>query len=73
MDNIYGMIIDRLANKKEQLKEKQTYFSIMCENEMQSGTFERNAIADLVVMQQLKSEIAELEHWEMVMRVQMNK
>lgn len=72
MDNIYEMITDRLSNKKNELKERQEQFAVMCEREMQSGTFERNAIADLVVMQQLKSEIAELEHWETIMRAQID-
>ena len=42
----------------------------MCDNEMDSKTFERNAINDLLIMQQLKSEIAELEHFEMMNRMQ---
>ncbi len=70
MNKMYKMISDRLENKKSELKERQEQFTVMCEREMQSGTFERNAIADLVVMQQLKSEIGELEHWEMLLRVQ---
>lgn len=73
MDNIYEMITDRLVNKKSELTECQEQFAVMCARELQSGTFERNAISDLVVMQQLKSEIKELEHWEMLLRVQMNK
>ena len=70
-DNIYEILTDRLKQKKDELREKQYQFSIMCENEMQSGTFERNAISDLVVMQQLKSEIGEMEHWEMLLKSQM--
>ena len=45
----------------------------MWNNEKNSGCFERNAINDLLIMQQLKSEIAELEHLEMIMRVQIQK
>lgn len=62
------IIAKRLKNKREELKTMQNYFNIMCHNEMDSKTFERNAINDLIVMQQLKSEIAELEHIEMLCR-----
>ena len=71
MNEIYKMILERLENKRNELKERQEYFSVMCEREMQSGTFVRNAISDLVVMQQLKSEIGELEYWEIFLRVRL--
>ena len=71
MNEIYKMILERLGNKRNELKERQEYFSVMCEREMQSGTFERNAISDLVVMQQLKSEIGELEYWETFLRARL--
>lgn len=45
----------------------------MWHNEKHLGCFERNAINDLLIMQQLKSEIKELEHWEMLMKVQIDK
>lgn len=57
-----NVVKERLEEKKTELKIKQEYFSVMCHNEMNSNTFERNAINDLLIMQQLKSEIKELEH-----------
>ena len=70
MDEYMKIIAERLENKRTELKSKQEYFNVMCHNEMDSKTFERNAINDLLVMQQLKSEIAELEHFEMMNRMQ---
>lgn len=73
MDEYMKIIAERLKNKRTELKSKQEYFNVMCHNEMNSKTFERNAINDLLVMQQLKSEIAELEHLEMMNRMQGGK
>lgn len=73
MKKIYDIMVKRLNDKKDELKEKQEQFSVMCHNEMQSQCFEQNAINDLIVMQQLKSEIAELEHQEMLIRSQIEK
>lgn len=73
MDEYMKIIAERLENKRTELKSKQEYFNVMCHNEMNSKTFERNAINDLLVMQQLKSEIAELEHLEMMNRMQDGK
>lgn len=70
MDEYMKIIAERLKNKRAELKSKQEYFIVMCDNEMDSNTFERNAINDLLVMQQLKAEIAELEHFEMMNRMQ---
>lgn len=70
MDKYMEIISERLENKKAELKAKQEYFNVMCHNEMDSKTFERNAINDLLVMQQLKSEIAELEYFEAMNRMQ---
>lgn len=70
MDKYMKIVSERLENKRAELKQHQEYFSVMCHNEMDSNTFERNAINDLLVMQQLKSEIAELEHFEMMNRMQ---
>lgn len=70
MDKYMKIVAERLENKRAELKSKQEYFNVMCHNEMDSKTFERNAINDLLVMQQLKSEIAELEHFEMMNRMQ---
>lgn len=69
MDKVYELMIERLNNKKSELKERQESFSVMCHNEMDSGCFERNAISDLNIMQQLKSEISELEHWKLLMEM----
>lgn len=73
MDKIYESVINTLNNKKSELQTRQEDFCVMCNNEMQSGCFERNAINDLIIMQQLKSEIAELEHLETLIRVQLKK
>lgn len=73
MEKMYDLIIERLNIKKTELSERQEQFDVMWHNEKYSGCFERNAINDLLVMQQLKSEIEELEHWKMLMRVQIQK
>lgn len=70
MDKYMKIVTERLENKRAELKSKQEYFGVMCDNEMDSKTFEKNAINDLLVMQQLKSEIAELEHFEMMNKMQ---
>lgn len=73
MKKMHENIVERLNNKKSELSERQDQFDVMWHNERKSGCFERNAINDLLIMQQLKSEIAELEHLEMIMRVQIQK
>lgn len=70
MKKMYGLIIERMNVKKTELSERQDQFDVMWHNEKNSGCFERNVINDLLIMQQLKTEIAELEHWETLMRVQ---
>ncbi len=70
MDKIYKIITKKLSDKKNELSEKQKCFSVMCRNEIESQCFERNAINDLMTMQQLKSEISELEHLELLVRSQ---
>lgn len=72
MKKMYDNIVERLNNKKIELAERQDQFDVMWHNERHSGCFERNAINDLLIMQQLKSEIFELEHWEMMIRVQIS-
>ena len=62
-------IKERLENKKAELKQQQEYFLVLCHSEMNTKMFERNAINDLLVMQQLKSEIAELERLEMMCNI----
>lgn len=64
--DFYDILVKRLENKKAELKERQEQFISVCENEMNSKTFERNAINELVIMQSLKSEIAELEFMQSV-------
>lgn len=73
MKKMYGLITERLNVKKSELSERQDQFDVMWHNGKNSGCFERNAINDLLIMQQLKSEIAELEHLETLMRVQLQK
>lgn len=73
MKKMHENIVERLNNKKSELSERQDQFDVMWHNERKTGCFERNAINDLLIMQQLKSEIAELEHWETLMRVQIQK
>lgn len=73
MKKMYGLIAERINAKKTELSERQDQFDVMWHNKKNSGCFERNAINDLLIMQQLKSEISELKHWEMLMRVQIQK
>lgn len=73
MKKTHGNVVKRLNNKKTELSKRQDQFDVMWCNEKHSGCFERNAINDLLIMQQLKAEIAELEYWEMLMRVQIEK
>ena len=61
MNNTYEVIKRMLQNKKEELDRKQDYFKVMCDREMHTSNFERNAINDLMVMMTLKTEIQELE------------
>lgn len=64
--DFYNILVKRLESKKAELKERQEQFISVCENEMNSKTFERNAINELMIMQSLKSEIAELEFMQSV-------
>lgn len=73
MKKMHDLISERLNAKKTELSERQEQFDVMWHNERHSGCFERNAINDLLIMQQLKSEIVELEHWEVLMRAQIQK
>lgn len=56
----------RLKDKEEELDERQYQFEVMFHNEKNSGTFERNAINDLMIMMQLKSEIGEIKYYLML-------
>lgn len=73
MEKVYDLIVERLNAKRAELSERQDQFDVMWHNKKNSGCFERNAINDLLIMQQLKSEISELEHWEMLMRARIQK
>lgn len=73
MKNVYENIVERLNNKRVELSDRQDQFDVMWHNERHSGCFERNAINGLLIMQQLKSEIKELEHWEMLIKSQIDK
>lgn len=73
MKKMHDLITERINIKKAELSERQDQFDVMWHNERKSGCFERNAINDLLIMQQLKSEISELEYWETLMRVQIQK
>lgn len=64
--DFYDILVKRLESKKAELKERQEQFINVCENEMNSKTFERNAINELMIMQSLKSEIAELDFMQSV-------
>lgn len=66
--NLYDIVIKRLNSKKIELEERQKQFEVFFYNKKYSKCFERNAINDLLVIQQLKSEISELEHLELIMR-----
>lgn len=62
MKNVNETLKERLEYKRNELQRRQRNFVDLCNNEILTDCFERNAIADLSVMQQLKSEISELEH-----------
>lgn len=53
-------IVARINSLKEDLSKKQEYFKINIQN-MDSPTYEDNAINDLLVMKKLKTEIEQLE------------
>jgi hypothetical protein len=68
---MYEVITNRLESKRAELKEEREYFKNMCQNEITTSNFEKNAISVLLVMQQLKSEISELEHIEAMYKMKM--
>jgi hypothetical protein len=67
MEKHYKIIIDRLESKRNELAQRQKYFINRCNSEIHTQNFERNSINELIVMQQLKSEIEELEYSEMIL------
>lgn len=52
----------RLQSKESQLSRRKEIFKIMVENEINTGNFERNAISDLMLMFELKTEIKEIKN-----------
>lgn len=73
MNQMYENVIERLNIKKQELLERQEQFDVLWHNEKSSKCFERNAINDLLIMQQLKSEISELEYWELLLRAKIKE
>ncbi len=63
---LFALMVEKLEAKKTELKSKREYFQVMVSNEIDSGCFEQNAINDLLYMKELRTEIAELEHWTRV-------
>lgn len=63
---IYSLMMEKLEAKKAELKSRREHFQIMVNNEIDTGCFEQNAINDLLYMKELRTEIAELEHWTRV-------
>lgn len=60
MNNQREIIKQRLAVKKRELERQQEYFRVDIKN-MDSTTYEDNAISSLLLIKELKVEIAELE------------
>jgi hypothetical protein len=52
----------KLREKEKQLNHRKEVFKVVVENEIDTGNFERNAIADLTLMIELKTEIKELKN-----------
>ena len=52
----------KLQEKEKQLNQRKEVFKIFVENEIDTGNFERNAISDLTIMLELKTEIKELKN-----------
>ena len=65
-----NVISQRLENKKQELEKLKYHFDTFYNNEKNSSNFEKNAISQLLIMQKLKSEIAELEFLNQLSRFQ---
>lgn len=63
---LFALMAEKLEAKKAELKSKREYFQVMVNSEIDSGCFEQNAINDLLYMKELRTQIAELEHWTKV-------
>ena len=60
---LFTLMVEKLEAKKTELKSRREHFQIMVNNEIDTGCFEQNAINDLLYMKELRTQIAELEHW----------
>lgn len=63
---LFALIVEKLEAKKAELKSRREHFQVMVSNEIDYGCFEQNAINDLLYMKELRTQIAELEHWTKV-------
>ena len=61
MDKQIEFIEQRLKEYKEQLSRRKEVFSVMVQNEIDTGCFEKNAISELNLMMEIKAAIKELE------------
>lgn len=61
MDKQIEFIEQRLKEYKEQLSQRKEIFSVMVQNEIDTGCFEKNAISELNLMMEIKAAIKELE------------
>lgn len=66
---LFGLMVEKLEAKKTELKSRRAHFQIMVNNEIDTGCFEQNAINDLLYMKELRTQIAELEHWTKVIGI----
>lgn len=71
METTYNLILERLKTKRNDLKRHQKYFQDMVKNEINTTRFEQNSITSLLTMRQVKAEIEELEHWELLLRMKL--
>ena len=69
MEKTYNLILERLKIKRDDLKRCQDYFQDMVKNEINTARYEQNSITSLLTMRQVKTEIKELEHWELLLRM----
>ncbi len=63
---LFSLMVERLETKKAELKSRREHFQVMVSNEIDTGCFEQNAINELLYMKELRTQIAELEHWAKV-------
>ena len=73
MKKYYEMIVSKLDYKRKELESNQKTFLTLCNSEMDTQCFERNAINDLLTLQKIKAEISELEYQETLLRAQIEK